>query len=194
MNFCVRCGSKQVYQEYLCHPCYGHIHPTLRKEKRKKKETGKSVQKRASAAQRGEYFEATVQLRNVDKNVIDFVLERLSEHGVVVAKEEWYKHGVDFYVSDSGFAQKMGRELQQRFGGMVKKTAKIFTRDHMTGKDVYRVTVLFKQFPYEVGGEFPFKGKNYVVLAVGKDVFVEDAAGKEKRRLRFSELEKGRVF
>lgn len=138
------------------------------------------------------YFEATIQLRNTGQEVVNYVFGRLESNDVRISKKEWYKHGIDLYVDNSGFARKLGRELQQKFGGMVKTSARIHTRDRMTQKDVYRVTVLFKQF-YSEGEEFNFKGKRYTVVSVGKNVFAEDEH-KIRKRFRFNELERARVF
>jgi len=142
----------------------------------------------------GGYFEAVVQLRNVDEKVYRFALDAIEENEVYVGKKEYLKHGVDIYLGDKRFAQRLGALLQGKFGGLVKKSAKIFTRDQQTFKDVYRVTVLFKQFPYAVGATFEFKGQTYTVLSLGKDVLAEHAENMTKKRFLFKELEHARVF
>jgi NMD protein affecting ribosome stability and mRNA decay len=185
MDFCVKCGRKKVYKEHLCSKCYNHINKL--KPVKLKKAREKSNQKHAG------YFEAVVQLRNVDQKVVDFVYRGAEEHHVTVAKVKWLKHGVDLFVSDKLFARKIGKALQQKFGGMVKSSATLFTQDKMSGKKVYRVTVLFKQFPYGKGERFTFKGEVYIVLGVAKNVHVEDE-NNTRRNLRFSELQLDRVF
>ena len=187
MDICVRCGAKDIHEEYLCEKCYYHMHP-------KAKEKVSKVKKREPAARHGGYFEATVQIRNVDSALIDFVYARMADEDIHVSRELWHDHGVDFQIDSFRFAQKIGRELQQKFGGLIKTNARIFTRDRVTSKDVYRVTVLFKQFPHGKGEEFDFKGRTYKVISIGTDVFVEDVASKEKKRIMFKELEKSRIF
>ncbi len=193
MNFCVRCGAKEVYQEYLCQPCYAHIHPPSLHVTKKEKKSPKQVFTQESARSGG-YFEAVLQLRNVAQDVVDFVLSSVEEHKAFISKKEWLDHGVDLYMSDKKVTQKMGRLLQQKFGGMVKTSAKIFTRDRLTLKDVYRVTVLFKQFPYTIGDTFDFKGKTYTILTVGTEVIAEHKPSHKKRVFLFKALEKARLF
>lgn len=186
MDFCVKCGKKELFQEFLCKRCYAHLHP-LRAVKRQK---GKSS---LSDAKHIGYFEAIIQLRNTEQHVIDFVFHAADEKHVHVSKVKWMKNGVDLFVSDRKFAQHVGKTLQQTFGGMLKTSAAIFTRDRMSGKDVHRVTVLFKQFPYGKGEQFMYKGHVYTVLSVSKEVYVEEI-GNKKKRLRFDDLELDRIF
>ena len=186
MDFCVRCGNKQLFQEHLCRSCYTHLH-SVKAVKKKRVKKGLPGEKHAG------YFEAVIQLRNVEQNVVDFVSLEADEHHIQVSKVKWFKHGVDLFVSDRKFARNTGKGLQQQFGGMLKTSARIFTRDRFSGKEVYRVTVLFKQFPYHKGEQFIFKGETYTVLSVANDVYVEDKENK-KKKLRFDELELDRVF
>lgn len=189
MDFCVRCGVKDVYQEYLCKTCYNFLNPP--KPQKGARKTQHVVQK---TVHHGGYFEAVVQLRNVDEKIYQFVLDLIEENNIHIGKKEYLNHGVDIYLGDKKFAQRLGTLIQDKFGGLLKKTAKIFTRDQLTFKDVYRVTVLFKQFPYSVGETFTFKGKTYTVLSLGKDVVAKDAESKTKKRFLFKTLEHARVF
>lgn len=139
------------------------------------------------------YFEAIIQLRNTAPNIVDFVFHAADERDIRVSKVKWMRNGVDLFVSDRKFARQMGKILQEKFGGMVKTSAAIFTRDRMSGKEVHRVTVLFKQFPYSKGEQFMYKDQTYTVTHAGKEVIAEDVNHK-KRRLRFDDLELDRVF
>jgi NMD protein affecting ribosome stability and mRNA decay len=184
MDFCVRCGDKGKLKEFLCKDCYDHVNkPKIAKVKEKKEAAGRHA----------DYFEATIQLRNVGKGVHDYVAFQLEGHEVSVAKEEWLKNGVDLFISDLRFAKKLGTMLQKRFGGMVKESSTLFTRDKTTSKEVHRVTVLFKQFPFKTGEAFKFKGEKYLVVSVRKDVIARNSEGRS-RRFKFKELEKARVF
>ena len=188
MDFCVRCGKKEIYQEYLCEECYLKLHPP-KEPKLKAKQLRKPEEPR-----RREYFEGDVQLRNVEQEVIDFSIKWLEHKKVDIPKMLWHKNGADIYVSDRRAAKKLGLELQEKFGGMIKLTATLFTFDNQSAKDVYRVTMLFKQFPYSKGDSITFKGKTYIVRAAKKDVFVENDQTKEMKHIRYADLEKSRLF
>src|SRR3989338_4135770 len=114
MDFCVRCGVKNVYQEYLCEMCYNFLNPP--KPQKGKRKAQHVTQK---TVHHGGYFEAVVQLRNVDEKVYRFALDAIEENEVYVGKKEYLKHGVDIYLGDKRFAQRLGALLQGKFGGLV---------------------------------------------------------------------------
>jgi NMD protein affecting ribosome stability and mRNA decay len=185
MDFCVKCGSKTLYKEHLCRKCYDLMNPAkVLKEKKKNVST---------SSKHPGYFEAVIQLRNVKQNIIDFTFRSCAEHHIGVAKIKWLKNGVDLWVSDRRFSQRTLKELQKKFGGLVKTSATLFTQDKLTSKLVHRVTVLFKQFPFKKGEIFEFKGQSYTIVGIGKDIIAEDESGK-KRTLRYIDLERARVF
>ncbi len=197
MDFCVRCGKKELHQEFLCAACHAQLHPPEAGPSRRKKAQPKPGSAHGRAAKRqgkhAGYFEATIQLRNVEKEVHAFAAATLGRAGIRISNERWLKHGVDLRVDDFRFARKLGRQLQARFGGLLRVTSRLFTRDRLSGKEVHRVTVLFKQFPAQVGKQFILKGSTYTVRALGRHVIAEDAGG-VKRRFTFEALERGRVF
>ncbi|HLC19878.1 MAG TPA: NMD3-related protein [Candidatus Nanoarchaeia archaeon] len=184
MDFCVKCGKKELYEDFLCEKCYTAEHPqrTKKTKERKKPET-----------QHSGYFEATLQIRVIDQHIVDFAYKDIEKHGIIATKEKWLPNGVDVSVSSRKYAQQLGKTLQQKFGGLLKMTARIFTRDRQSSKDVYRITVLFKQFPYKKGDTFTYKGTTYVVKNASREVIGEDETHKEKI-FRYNELERAHVF
>jgi NMD protein affecting ribosome stability and mRNA decay len=81
-----------------------------------------------------QYFEAILQLRNPNDELINFVRNQVKT----------LKNGVDMYISDQRFTRAMGNKMKKAFKGELKMSRKIFTRNKQTSKDVYRVTVLFR--------------------------------------------------
>lgn len=124
----------------------------------------------------------------------DFVSEQLERNKIGVSTVKRHANGVDMQISSKQFASKLGKMLQHTFGGMVKRSARLFTTDRMSMKPVWRVTVLFKQFPYSVGETFEFKGVSYRVLAVTDEVVAREEANQQVRKLKYKDLERGRVF
>lgn len=91
-----------------------------------------------------QYFEAILQLRNPNDELIRFVNNKIKKRGATIAKTVLQKNGVDFYVSDQRFTRSLGNKMKKAFKGEMKTSRKIFTRNKQTSKDVYRVTVCFK--------------------------------------------------
>lgn len=122
---------------------------------------------------RKEYYEGTLQLRNPSKEVISAVKCMIeSRADVWIAKESKVTNGIDMQVSSWEFLIALGRRLQQKFGGEVKVTRRLFTtRD---GKQIYRVCVLFR-LPWFKKGDIVKVGKKTVrVDRLEKKVFGTD--------------------
>lgn len=92
------------------------------------------------------YYEAIIQLRPADKEIIDFIVKQTNERkGVFISKIEELKTGIDLYISSQRFARALGKKLKKRFrNGELVTSRKLFTVNRETGKKVYRVTVLFR--------------------------------------------------
>jgi len=91
------------------------------------------------------YYEAILQLRPGNKELLDFVDKKIEERGnVTIAKVETLKTGVNLYLSSWRYTVSLARMLKKRFGGTVKITRSLFSQSKQTGKRIYRVTVLFR--------------------------------------------------
>ena len=99
------------------------------------------------AKEHSTYFEAILQLRNPKSEIIDFInkaLEKEKSKGVFLTKEEEVTNGIDYYITSKRFASKLGRLLKKKFKGELKLSPRLFTKDWLTSKDVYRLSVLFR--------------------------------------------------
>ncbi len=93
-----------------------------------------------------QYFEATIQLRPDNKELVQFVKNQLNKHkDVFISQEVHKKYGTDLYVSSRKFATLIGKRLKQSFKGKLILSRKLFSRDRHSGKAIYRVTVCFRQ-------------------------------------------------
>ncbi|RLE39194.1 hypothetical protein DRJ17_01570 [Candidatus Woesearchaeota archaeon] len=95
-----------------------------------------------------QYYEGVLQLRDIDEEVYTYVKQQLNKagkRGVFVTKELKVKNGYDFYVTNQNFLKKFGVKLKKRFKGEVKVSVKLYGRNKLTSKNLYRVTVLFRQ-------------------------------------------------
>ncbi len=92
-----------------------------------------------------QYFEAILQLRPENKKVLEFVKNQLQNSKTKISKEVKEKYGLDLYLTSQRFAIALGRKLKRRFKeGEIKISRSLHTRDKLTSKLVYRVTVLFR--------------------------------------------------
>ncbi len=93
------------------------------------------------------YYEAIVQLRPENEELMDFVEKQVYENSKVwISKKIKVKTGVDYYISSNKFARSLGKKLKKSFRGMLKESKKLHTRDKQTSRDKYRVTVCFRLY------------------------------------------------
>lgn len=93
------------------------------------------------------YFEGILQLRNPKSEVQDFIDKMLSDvkvRGIHASSIREVKNGLDYYITSKSFLRKIGKELKKRFSGDFNESAQLFTRNHQTSRDVYRLNVLFR--------------------------------------------------
>jgi len=131
-----------------------------------------------------DYFEGTLQLRNPTQEIVDFV----ENSGAQISKVEELKNGLDLYFVSQRALRSLGKDLGRRFSGELKTSNRLFTRNRLTGKEVYRVTVLFRCYNLRKGGIVAVRGISYKVLAVGKKVYLQNEKTGEKKWFSYGQL------
>lgn len=90
------------------------------------------------------YFQAILQLRPKDKEILEWVYKQLIKNDVKIGKEVERKEGMDLYLSSKKFTLALGKKLKKTFKGTTKVTKTLFTQSRITSKKVYRITVCFR--------------------------------------------------
>ena len=137
------------------------------------------------------YFEGVLQLRGCTDEVLDWAHDEIIRAGrAKIAKAKEVPGGVDIYLSSQHYMQSLGRKLQQRFGGIVKVTGRLYTTSHVTSRDIYRMAVLFKQMPFKTGDVVKLHGEEWKVLSVGNQIRMQNIKSGEKLRMLADKLAK----
>ncbi len=129
------------------------------------------------------YYQGILQLRNVDQTIIDFTLAQFAKNNVSVAKVKPLRTGVDVYSASNRFSRSIARKLQHQWGGEIKESPRIFTRDRFTCKDVYRLNVYYSPLPVRAGDVIVRDDKVYKITTIEKNILVllNLATGKKTR-------------
>lgn len=136
-----------------------------------------------------EYFEGVLQLRNASDEAVDWVYDEIQRTGKTrVAKAKEVAGGIDLYLSSQHYMQTLGRQLQQRFGGILKITSRLHTRNSLTSRDVYRMTVLFRQLPFTTRDIITYHGERWKILSTGNQVRIQNMQSGEKKRVPADKL------
>ncbi len=133
-----------------------------------------------------EYYEAILQLRNVSPDVIAFVEEEIQRVHLSVSKVLEERTGLDFYLSDNTLTRILAKKLQTTYGGEVLITATLHTQKK--DKEMYRLTVLFRQAPFGKGDMVLKGGEQYRVLSMGKEMILQHTKTGKKIHARYREM------
>ncbi|HIJ10828.1 TPA: hypothetical protein HA278_02100 [Candidatus Woesearchaeota archaeon] len=132
------------------------------------------------------YYEATLQLREISQDVVDYVEKVCAKGELKVAKVVELKNGLDYFMSDNELTRGLGKQLQKRFGGELTVTASLHTKKD--GKELYRVTVLFRPTPFRKGDLVMYGGEKHVVRAMGKDIFLQNSKTGKKEHIKYRDV------
>ena len=136
-----------------------------------------------------EYYEGILQLRNPNEEVLDFVLKLVKKRDIaLISKKEKVRNGFDFYLTSQKFLQHIGKKLKRHFQGELKISSRLHTRSRITGKDVYRVNVLFRMHEFRKGDVVDYKGEKIRIIGISKKILAKDSKTGRKLTLNFGDL------
>jgi nonsense-mediated mRNA decay protein 3 len=136
-----------------------------------------------------DYFEGILQLRNIDKKVVEFAVKEIEKNeNAHIAKIKKMTNGVDIYLSPQKLLRGLGNKLQHHFGGQLVVSTKLHTRSRVTSKGIYRVSMLFRIPKFKKGDIIDYKGDKINILAIQKKVFAKDIKTGKKLNIRFKDL------
>ena len=143
-----------------------------------------------STSSNPQYFEGILQLRNCTDEVINFVRNlSLKSPTAYISKEEGTKNGVDFYLSDNKFLHSLGKKLRESFTGELKSSASLHTKDRQSSKDLYRLTILFKQLHFKKDDVMLYQGDEVKILRIANDVIIQNIKSGKKEHISLQEAE-----
>lgn len=136
-----------------------------------------------------EYFQGILQLRDIDQKVYDWVYDTIERDGKArIAKEKVVTNGYDLYLDENHYLLALGKKLKEKFAGEVVVSRRLHSRDRMTYRVLYRVTVLFRQLPFQVGDVIKTDDGEWKILHVGNQIRAQDLISGKKKMFKVHEL------
>ncbi len=136
------------------------------------------------------YFEGILQVRDASEEIIDEILQTVKRDArAVVTRIKTVKGGYDLYFSSQHYLRALGKKLQQKCGGTLKVTATLHTRSKM-GKDLYRITVLWRPLPFRKDDLVLVKGEQWRILRIDNQVQLQHPVSGKKMWVKFSAIQK----
>ena len=109
--------------------------------------------------QKTQYFEGIMQLHNPTESVIDFIssqMEVMAPKGVFITKTVDTKKGVDLYFTKKNPMRIVAQKVVSKFGGKMDENAQLFSRNHLTSRDIYRLNILVELPEFTIGDVIEF--------------------------------------
>ena len=134
------------------------------------------------------YFEGILQVRDVSENVVDEILLIVKKDArALVTKVKKVKSGWDLYFSSQHYLRALGKKLQAKRGGTLKVTATLHTVSK-TGKELYRITVLWRPLRFKKGDVVLVGGENWKILRIDNQVQLQHLVSGEKKWVKSEQI------
>lgn len=117
----------------------------------------------------GNYYEGDLQLRNPTKEITDFITTFMKDNALSFT-EESTKNGSNLRFTNKKKLYKLGKELLKKFGGQLKTSARLYSKDRLTSKELHRVNVYYSPPDYVVGDVVKTKTKLIHVTSLNKGI------------------------
>jgi NMD protein affecting ribosome stability and mRNA decay len=144
-----------------------------------------------------QYFEGVLQIRNFKKNAkkaIDSELYREEVHGNNVNKVVKFDNGIDFYMTNKSAMPKLAQRIISKTGGLFHSSVKLFSHNHQTGKEIYRLNLLLELPEFEVGDVYYFKGKYIIIKKMGKNIIARNLMFDKKVMFTYKEFKESKYI
>jgi NMD protein affecting ribosome stability and mRNA decay len=136
------------------------------------------------------YYEGILQLREPTQDTIDFIynaVDRQKKDWVRISQVKKVKGGIDFYLTSKKYLKTLGKKLLKHFGGILKESAQLYSRNHQTGKNIYRLNISFKPSPYKVKDIITLDNEVYQVTSLDKRIAATNLKTRKKCLLKYEE-------
>jgi nonsense-mediated mRNA decay protein 3 len=102
------------------------------------------------------------------------------KNNIFVSKTKKQPNGLDLTISDQKKIQKLGNELKENFGGILKISPRLHTKDKQTSKEIYRVNVFYEMPDYKVGDILKIDNKLILISGIRKNIIGKNLVSMKK--------------
>jgi len=106
-----------------------------------------------------QYFQGILQLRNpIDANErndadshLNEVIRFIEKYRKFIQKKKKVNDGFDYYFISNNLLKRLAKKLKDNFGGIIKQSPRLYSRDRQTQKGIYRLNILFRLSDFQNG-------------------------------------------
>jgi NMD protein affecting ribosome stability and mRNA decay len=127
------------------------------------------------------YYEGILQIQRPHDEVLEYIqkdLEAVGKKGIFITKTAPTKTGIDLYFTNKNYLRILGQRIINKFGGELVLNPQLFTRNHLTSKDVYRLNALVRLPEFKKGDIISYKTNKARIKKSGIHVVKITSMGK----------------
>ncbi len=137
-----------------------------------------------------QYFQGILQLRNANDEAIKAV-EKYHEY---ISKKMRIKDGFNYYFTSNKILRKVAKGLKNRFGGILKESPRLYSRDRQTQKAIYRLNILFRLFDFKKNDIIAFDNRMVKIKNIAKKISGFDIMNNKKTSFVFRNIKKYKIL
>lgn len=136
------------------------------------------------------YFEGELQLRNINDEIMNYIFKKIDAANASIPEvTEFSDKDLNFKITSKKLAHRLGQELKKKFGGELKESEQLFSQDHQTGKEIFRLNVFFRKYPFDIGNFIEYKNEALKIRGFDKNkVKAENLVTKTKTQIDVKEI------
>lgn len=160
----------------------------------------KNVCPNCSKRQSG-YYESVIQFRTDARELIHAEKEKADEIVMKILNRRFdrdklaylaqklkLKEGNDYYIGSYKSGKKIVEAIQEEFGGIIKESPKLISKNKSTGKGLYRIWILIRLPKFKKGDFIRYDNKYHEIIAIdGKRILIKELTTLEKIPLKWKE-------
>jgi NMD protein affecting ribosome stability and mRNA decay len=140
------------------------------------------------------YFEGILQLRNGRQDVKEYIVSYCKKNSVFVNKLVDKGAEVDYYFVKKHQMQPLALKLMRNFGAEIESNARLFSRNRLTSKDIFRLNVLVTIPKFTVGDVVEIDDYPFYIKETGKIITGINLILAKKATFRNEEADKVKVI
>ncbi|MCF7866305.1 hypothetical protein K9L67_00825 [Candidatus Woesearchaeota archaeon] len=88
------------------------------------------------------YFEGILQVRNITKEIKDYIKHQIEKNNIPINKISQTKETADYFFQKKNQMEPLALKIMRNFGGIISNNAQLFSYNSQTSKDIFRVNTL----------------------------------------------------
>lgn len=132
------------------------------------------------------YFEGILQVRNARQEVKQFIKNILKKDNIYINEVVEKKESIDYYFVSKQKQKNVAAKIIKHFSGYIDQNPQLFSRNHQTSKDIYRLNTLVQIPKFKQKDVIKLDDKPHIVTSIGKTNSAIDIEYNKKKTFKYN--------